>query len=361
VASVAAPSNRSDRLAVLVLGVGGNVSQGILKALSLSQLDLRVIAACVGPLSSGLYLGAETALISPLAADDRFVPWLLETCREHGVGAVLSGVEPVLEALAAHRGEIEAAGAVPVVAPADALAIGADKLRTAEWLSEQGLNAPSSASAADAGALAALVERAGLPLIAKPRLGKGSQGVIAVADERDLEWVRGREEYVVQELLGDAGSEYTVGCFCDREGELRGTVAFHRTLAGGTTVSARAGSFPEVTAAAARIAAALAAPGPLNVQLRVHEGRPTCFELNVRFSGTTPIRARLGFNEVDAALRHLVLGKPVAELPRVQSGTALRYWNEVYVADDAVGELGRSGRLDQPAQDARVENLGGDR
>jgi carbamoyl-phosphate synthase large subunit len=75
--------------------------------------------------------------------------------------------------------------------------------------------------------------------------------------------------------------------------------------------------------------------------MRIHEGRPTCFELNVRFSGTTPIRAHLGFNEVDAALRHFVLGEPVPELPRVESGTALRFWDEVYVDDAAIAELGR--------------------
>ena len=42
-------------LNVLVLGVGGNVSQGILKALAVSKLSCRVIGACIGSLSFGLY------------------------------------------------------------------------------------------------------------------------------------------------------------------------------------------------------------------------------------------------------------------------------------------------------------------
>ncbi|NOG51580.1 MAG: hypothetical protein HND48_20760 [Chloroflexi bacterium] len=53
-------------LTVLVLGVGGNVSQGILKALALSTLPVRVIGACVGPgvdgavhLRRGLHLAAR--------------------------------------------------------------------------------------------------------------------------------------------------------------------------------------------------------------------------------------------------------------------------------------------------------------
>jgi hypothetical protein len=44
-----------ETLGVLVLGVGGNVSQGILKALALCTLPVRVIGACISPLSLGLY------------------------------------------------------------------------------------------------------------------------------------------------------------------------------------------------------------------------------------------------------------------------------------------------------------------
>ena len=44
---------------VLVLGVGGNVSQGILKALRASDLDLRIVGACIGTLSTGLYMCDE--------------------------------------------------------------------------------------------------------------------------------------------------------------------------------------------------------------------------------------------------------------------------------------------------------------
>jgi len=36
-----------NKLVVLVLGVGGNVSQGILKALEISRLPCRVVGACM--------------------------------------------------------------------------------------------------------------------------------------------------------------------------------------------------------------------------------------------------------------------------------------------------------------------------
>ncbi|MBA2545711.1 MAG: ATP-grasp domain-containing protein, partial [Solirubrobacterales bacterium] len=302
------PGASGEKVTALVLGVGGNVSQGIQKALSMGALQVRVVAACVTPRAAGLYL-ADRAFVSPYATDPAFFAWLVEVCEREGVDVVLSGVEPVLSVLASKAGELrERTGAVAVVSEPGTLGVGMDKLKTAQWLAENGLNSPRTAEAADARAVTALAEEIGLPLVAKPRAGKGGHGVMLVESEADLEWAKSRSDYVVQELLGDPDTEYTVGCFSDSAGRVRGTMAMRRTLQDGTTVTAEAGSFPEVSAEAGRIAAALQPSGPCNVQLRIHEGKPVCFEINVRFSGTTPIRTRLGFNEVEAAIRHYALG-----------------------------------------------------
>jgi carbamoyl-phosphate synthase large subunit len=122
----------------------------------------------------------------------------------------------------------------------------------------------------------------------------------------------------------------------------------HRELLDGTTWRAEAGEFPAARAEAVRIVEALRPMGPSNVQMRIDRGCPVCFEINVRFSGTTPIRARLGFNDVEAALRHYVMGEPARNLPRVTRGIALRYWNEAYPDPEAVAELDRRSCLGHP-------------
>lgn len=341
-ASVATPPP----LTALVLGVGGNVSQGILKALAASDLRLRVVGACTSPLSAGLYL-TDRAYVSPAAADPDFLDWLLEVCKRERVGAILSGVEPVLEVLSRHAGTIrDSVGAVSVVAPPDRLEVAADKLRTTRWLGERGFPAPRSADASDSEAVEALVADCGLPLLAKPRFGKSGQGVIEVDDPATLAYAQSRPGYVLQERLG--GYELTVACLCDREGGVRGAFAMRRELKEGTTYRAEAGEFPGARHAAIRIAAELAAPGPVNVQMREPDGEPICFEVNLRFSGTAPIRARLGFNDVEAAVRHLVLGEPATDLPLITEGLVLRYWDEIYVDPAASEELARNRTLDDP-------------
>lgn len=341
------PRTNPEKLNALVLGVGGNVSQSIQKALALSGVATRVVAACIAADAAGLYL-ADKAYISPLARDAEFVPWLCEICERERIDVVLSGSEPVLAALAPiARSVREQTGAVSIVSAPEVIRIGSDKLLTCRWLERNGLPVPGCAELADRDAVGQLVRRCGFPLVAKPRFGKGAGGILVVHDEHELEAIGTAAkmvlaqdmEMVLQQHLGTAGDEFTAGCFCDRDGALRGTIVMRRRLQHGTTVTAEAGEFPEVRAAAEAIVTALRPLGPCNVQLREHQGRPVPFEVNPRFSGTTALRARMGFNEVDAALRHFVLDEPVPKLQSSASAVALRYWNEVYAPLDALDGL----------------------
>jgi len=337
------------RLNVLVLAVGGNVSQGILKALSLSGLPTTVVAAGVDAMGFGLYT-SDVALISPWADEPSFELWLTQTCREYNIDAVLSGAEPVLLRLAEHAERLRTdAGAIALVSPAEQLRVFQDKLATCRWLEAAGCNFPAYAEARDGSAVARLAEACGFPLFAKPRHGKGSSGTVPVRDAGDLEHVAAlRDEYVIQEHLGTGDQEYTVGCVCDASGRLHGTIVFRRDLLHGTTYRAVVDDDAAVREEAERIVRQVRPHGPCNVQLRVVGDRPVCFEVNLRFSGSAPMRARLGFNEVQAALEHFVLGRPMSDLPRVTEGVALRYWNEAYIDARAVEILQASGRLQDP-------------
>ena len=133
----------------------------------------------------------------------------------------------------------------------------------------------------------------------------------------------------------------------------------HRELKEGTTYRAILGDYPEVSQEARRIATALKPMGPCNLQFRISDGCPVCFEMNIRFSGTTPIRARFGFNEVEASLKHFVLGQALDDLPIIKEGIALRYWNEVYVDPKACSNLLQDGMLDTTKEMAScIEDLG---
>jgi len=339
---------KRDGLTVLVLGAGGNVSQGILKALAFSKLSCRIVAACVSEIALGLYT-ADRAYVSPYAEDSDFFPWLKHICRVEGVDAVLSGVEPVLMVLAKRKQELrEETGAVSIVSDIDKYSIGADKLATCQWLEKNGFRFPQYSASEDEKSLTGLASDCGYPLIAKSRFGKGSQEMIKLNNQKDLELVSSLGGYVIQEYIGNSDSEYTAGCYCDEDGKVRGVIVMRRKLTYGTTTWAELGEFPKIREEVTGITRILRPRGPCNIQLRLTERGPVCFEINVRFSGTTPIRARLGFNEVEAALLHFVLGVPAEDFPVIRSGMVMRYWNEMYLSPHAFATLRETGRLNEP-------------
>ena len=90
-------------------------------------------------------------------------------------------------------------------------------------------------------------------------------------------------------------------------------------------------AFPELNAEVRRRAEVLGPHGPANFQFRLDaQGRAKVFEINGRFSGTTPFRMRAGFNEVEMVLRRVLLGEPIKQ-PSVQPMTILRHFTETVV------------------------------
>ena len=98
---------------------------------------------------------------------------------------------------------------------------------------------------------------------------------------------------------------------------------------------------PVVEAEALRVVNALGPTGTCNVQLWWTARGPVTFETNPRFSGGVGMRAHFGYNEVEIAIRDLVLDEPVPA-PRTTTGTALRFWEQMYF-DDGL-QLGTSSR-----------------
>lgn len=345
---------------ILVLGVGGNAAQGILKALNLTDIPHRVIGACVSPLAYGLYT-TERSYISPYYNDPIFLDWLIDLCKMESIDVILTGVEPVLMVLAQNRDTIkEKGGAICIVSSVAALSIAQDKLRTSEWFSENHFPFPRYALASDAVAVKKLVNQCGLSLIGKPRYGRGGAGIFLIKDEPTLQYVLNQKDYLLQEYIGAPDMELTVGTFCDQNGFIQGSIVMKRELLDGTTYRAIVGDFPEVRIAAERIVTQLKPLGPCNLQFRIRaDGTPVCFEINMRFSGTTPLRARFGFNEVKAALAHFILRQPI-HLPKITQGIALRYWNEIYIHTEAYQSLLSQGKLTHPNHyGVLVENYGG--
>ncbi len=312
---------------ILVLGVSGNVSRGIVSVLRNSGIDMNIVGACITNDSIGQYFVDEYH-VSPLASDAKFIPWLINICNNKNIDMVLSGVEENIYAISTHLPELQSKTAAKfLVATPNQLEIGNDKLKTCLWLKNNGCNYPLFADASDKNAVNKLAAMAGFPLIAKPRNGKGSNGIIKVCNQNDILQIP-KQNYVVEQMLGDDNSEYTVACYSHKSNNKTEIITMKRKLEHGTTVIAEPVFDNVIYNQALKICEAFRPIGPLNIQLRMHNGRPTCFELNVRFSGTTPMRDLLGFRDVVAALREHLTGQSADDCFDIKQAKVIRYQTE---------------------------------
>jgi len=313
---------------VLVTGAGALLGQGILRALKNSPLKPHLIAVDPSPLSAGLYWADEAALI-PMARDPEYMEVAERLIAEHRPDAVLIGTDVELFLFAEHRARLEATyGTHIVVASHEVIGIADDKYLTARFFQEQGFDAPHSVLPDD---VDEIVEALGFPLIVKPRVGARSIGVAKVTDRTQLQRaIDAVEGPVIQECVGDDGAEYTAGTVTF-DGVCYASIVMRRDLRDGNTYRAFVEDFPELNDVVRRWAEALGAHGPANFQFRIdREGRAKVFEINARFSGTTPLRHHAAFPEVDMVLRHVVLGERI-EQPTVEPLTVLRHWSETLV------------------------------
>lgn len=332
-------------ITVLVTGAGALLGQGILRALRLTDRAVRIVSADPDPRASGHWLG-DVAVTIPLARDPAYLPRMEQIIAREKVDVLLVGTDVELGVLAGARPRLEREhGVRVVVSPPDAVEIADDKLLTARFLGEHGFPAPRSALASDGHAVRRLAEEAGLPLFVKPRRGARSVGAHVVETAAALARACAEESsLVVQELLPGAEGEFTAGALVFG-GTCQAVVVLRRDLKDGNTYRAyRDPSCARFDPFVARVAEAIGAHGPCNLQFRLRGGDPVVFEINARFSGTTPVRAVFGFNEVGAVLDHLLDGIPVRP-PHLRDGVVLRTTGDLLVEDAQIEQLRTEGRL----------------
>jgi len=339
------------RITVLLTGVGGGGhGEQILKALRLARLDLEIVGTDITPFSSGLALVDHPYLV-PKASEPDYIPALMRLCGKHGVQAMFHGSEPELKVMAAHRGEIEDRGIFLPINPDAVIDICMDKVKTAAFLQGRGFGHPRYAEITGC---EQLKDFPIYPAVLKPSVGGGGSAMTGVAQSPEEAVYLGRQlldifgRFIIQEYVGTPDDEYTVGVLTDMDGRLINSIALRRYLMSALSNRFKIpnrtprkelgpvlvissgisqgyiGHHAEVQRQCEEIALALGARGAINIQCRFVGGRVIPFEINPRFSGTTSLRAMVGYNEPEILLRRHVLKEEIEPHFPYDSGTVTR-------------------------------------
>lgn len=244
----------------------------------------------------------------PAAAQrEAFLAALLRICRERAVTHILPLTDPEVDALSDFREPLQAEGVTLCIAPDHAIEVSRDK-----WLAYQ-----QFATAGDVPVIPsylptqAIEDSQPFPLIAKPRNGRSSEGIVRLADACDLRHFRARhaqQPYILQPQL--PGKVCVVDIVRQRSTGLwaaTSRVELLRTGNGaGTTVQMLAA--PQLRALAHRVAQTLDINGCINIEFLWQDDSQTwqdpcgqsvrLMDINPRFSAGVAFSKLAGYDMV---------------------------------------------------------------
>lgn len=334
---------------ILVTGAGALLGQGILRLLQISDFEKKIYTADPDPKSTGHWLG-DYAITIPKVNQAGYIDAVKEIISKHSIDAILVGTDVELPVMARHKDEfLKKYNCHIVVSSERVIDIANDKYLTAQFLSENGFPYPFSVMASDKEGLQEIEDKFGFPLFAKPVDGARSLGIKKINNHTELiETYAPDSNLVVQQFLSEDEGEYTSGCTVV-DGKCTAVVTLKRDLRDGNTYRTfrddETGKYDEFIIP---IAEKLNPDGPVNFQFRIFNGKPVIFEINGRFSGTTPLRHFYGYNEVEAVLNYYLFGKPLQK-PVLRNGVVMRAWADLFIEEKEYNSFAESGILEKPS------------
>jgi carbamoyl-phosphate synthase large subunit len=336
---------------ILVTATGGrSVGSGLVHALLRSSKEVsarwNIIAADADPFAWGLYVAPQSGLL-PFASAPDYREKLNHLIEKYRIDAIVPGSEAETSLLSDPRVPV----GIPVITNRhELMPLMMDKFAMMAKMTELGLPVIETYPIAD---WEKAVAQYPFPFIVKPTQGTGgSKGLHFVFDKEELELLMPElpagGKYCIQPYVGSGDEEYTVGVLSDKNGQVIDSIIMKRKLLGLSLLTSRKkdeknyaistgysqGYFVKnemIRNFCEQLALKLGSRGPLNIQLRIDGKHIYVFEIHPRFSGTSPMRADVGFNEADILLRNQLFDESFGRINYQWDVAVIRAFEHVVV------------------------------
>ncbi len=302
---------------MLVPGSAGPAGINTIKSLRMAGYRGKIVATDSSSLSAG-FLMADVNEVIPEADDYTFMEKLFKIIRLHKVNVLMPSSGFDIYRYSEHRKELAELGATAIVSDRDKLEICRDKMLTFQTLSE---NFTLPFTTADSNKISMF------PVLAKPRFGKGSKGIVKIDDESDLTYIISkRDDLVFQEYL--PGTEYTIDVLSDLVGKpLMAVPRIRMQTKAGVSTKGKVLSDKVLESECMEIAEHIGIKGPCCMQMKESsEGKLKLIEVNPRMGGGTIFSTLAGAN-FPAMLLDLIEGRQIS-IPSISDITVIRYFEE---------------------------------
>jgi len=322
------------KIKIGVTGTGSLIGQGIVKTIRISSISKKIFIIGFDYFNHtpGSFWVERNYLLPDILkkniTEEEWLKAVTDAIKLEQISILFVGVHFELKLFAKHREFIESlTGCKVIISSPEAIEIANDKYLTYEFLKNNNLYYPETILPQEV-----WQKKIKFPCIVKPRKGSRSRGLFVVIDENELAYYLPRiEDPIIQEFIGNENVEYTCGTLY-LDSEIKHAIVLRRVLVDGNTQSAYySKNAPAVIYDyISDVTRKLKPLGACNFQLRLDDcGTPKIFEINMRHSGTTYMRALFGFNEVEYIIAYL-LGMKLPE-PVLKEGMVKRYYEEMFI------------------------------
>ncbi|MEO8149875.1 MAG: ATP-grasp domain-containing protein [Bacteroidia bacterium] len=356
----------SAQIKILITGVGGgNVGEQIFKALRCGKNDYHITASNTN-MEALSVINSEEKVLLPLAKNESYINSLVSVIEANQIEFLIAGSEPELRVISNNLHQINESGVKVLINNKNAIETGLDKFKTNETLRNAGFKTPESLIL-NQGDFDKNIPNKGYPWVVKPVAGgSGSSGTFIAQNKNEALFFAGYliklgYQPLMQQYIGNAESEFTIGVLNMPDQTLAGTFILQRQIETGLSNKIKVPNYSgndslgkhlvissgitqgrvvfntEIEKTVNAIAAELKSCGPLNVQGRWHQNSFYPFEINPRFSGTSSMRAMAGFNEPEMMIDWYKTGE--FKKPEIVQGNFTRGLTEYFTRDEVQNKL----------------------
>lgn len=306
---------------ILITGAGGDIAQAMTRTLRSYFTQVEIIGCDLSeqPFAS---VNFKTFYLSLPVHDPLYLSRIRDICSKEEIDLIIPVPEPEIEFFSREKHNLSEK---VLITSRVAIEVGLDKLRTSEFLHSLGSFAPLTSAEFHGSGLK-------LPVLVKPRSGRGSKNVFICKTIADIEYHQQNvDPMIFQEILRPANMEVTCGIYATKKGSVF-SIQLLRQLSGGRTSWARVISNEQITLLCEKIARGLNLQGAINVQLILTDSGPKVFEINPRYSSTVEMRHQLGFMDLVWGIEECLFENEVVYVAR-DPGALVGRFDQVFVVD----------------------------
>lgn len=320
-----------------VTGTGSLIGQAIIKCIKASEKykDATLVGFDYFEKTVGSFWCDTNFLLPDIlknVSEKEFLNFVEDKIKLHQMKFLFLGVDFEMPIFAKHKDEMEQrTGCKILVCSSDVVKVANSKYDTFDFLKKNNFSYPSTYRINEVPN-----NLSDFPMIMKPDVGARSRNVYKVKSlDEAKEKSKGDSSYILQELIGNDEVEYTCGTVYFKDLDDFPILPLKRSLKEGNTFIAEYNpndpNLPVIYDYIKKLVPVLNPYGSCNFQLRIDsKGQPKLFEINSRHSGTTFMRCKFGFNEVEFILDYFLENKKSIKL-NLKRGKVVRYYDEFFI------------------------------